>query len=269
MKKTKQYFIIGMVCAIFIGVAILNFFVGVKPHNAHYIKLEVNPKIEFITDRNNIVTSIMPLNEEAYELLIQENFTGLSIEEATEKFIDLCTKANYIDINSKNNAVRLTIVSGFMQALELKVYETINNYFIENEILACIIENDNDRTEIKKAKENKVSSANKLSIIESILSKNSSFKFEELNKKTERDLLEILKETHKLSGYSSSNFTSTQLANKSKLIDSNRTRLEEHRKNITSNSQREFHKKYDEHKRLNLSKFKPNFESKYNSWKTA
>ena len=86
MRKSKQYFIIGIVCAIFVAVAVLNFFIGVKPHNAHYIRLEVNPKVEFITDINNIVTSYMPLNNEAYELLIGEDFIGLEIGKASEKF---------------------------------------------------------------------------------------------------------------------------------------------------------------------------------------
>jgi len=266
MKKSKQYFIIGMVCAIFIGVAVLTFFIGVKPHNAHYIRLEVNPKVEFITDRDNTVTSVMPLNNEAFELLIQEEFVGLSIDKASEKFIDLCTKANYINPEKEDNAVRLTVVSGFMQALELKVYESINNYFMENEILGVIVENDNDRTEIKDAKDRKIASANKLALMKSICLLNNSYTLESLTGKTESELLEILKELHELSGYSPEVYTNEQLANKSKLIDANRTRYEEHKKKLTNESNREFQKKYDEYKRQTVQKYEPDFDTKYDDW---
>lgn len=266
MKKSKQYFIIGMVCAVFVLIAVLNFFIGVKPLNAHYIRLEVNPKVEFITDKNNIVTSVMPLNNEAFELLIQENFIGLEIEKASEKFIDLCTRANYINPESETNAVRLTVVSGFMQALELKVYESINNYFLENEIFGVIVENDNDRTEIKDAKDRKIASANKLALMKSICLLDSSYTLENLTDKTETELLEILKELHKNSGYNPDIYTNEQLTNKSRLIDSNRTRFEEHKKNLTNESRREFQKEYDEYKRETLQKYEPDFDSKYDDW---
>lgn len=266
MKKSKQYFIIGIVCAIFVAVAVLNFFIGVKPHNAHYIRLEVNPKVEFITDINNIVTSYMPLNNEAYELLIGEDFIGLEIGKASEKFIDLCTQANYIGVDRKDNAVRLTVVSGFMQALELKVYESINNYFMKNEIYAVIVENDNDRTEIKDAKDKNIASANKLALMKSICLLDDSFTLKSLTGKTETELLEILKNLHKNSGYDSSVYTAEQLANKSKLIDANRLNYEQHKNALTHKSNREFQKEYDEFKRQAVQKYEPDFDTKYDDW---
>ena len=266
MKKSKQIFFIVFVCVLFLATAVFTFFNGVKPHSAHYIKIEVNPKVEFLTDMHNTVTSVMPLNEEAKELLVLEEFIGLGISEATEKFIDLCAQANYIDVYAKDNAVRITVVSGFMQALELQVYESINNYFVKNQIYGLIVENDNDLAEIKEAKKLNVSCANKLSLIKSICLLDETKNIDELKVKTEDDLLDILSEIHKSKNYSPSNYTETEIANKSRLIDANRVNFEKHQKAITNESARAFAKSYDEYKRLNLKDYELDFDKKYETW---
>lgn len=266
MKKSKQIFFIVFVCILFLATGIFTFFTGVKPHSYHYIKIEVNPKVEFLTDMHNKVTSIMPLNEEAKELLVLEDFKGLDISKATEKFIDLCAQANYIDVYAKDNAVRITIVSGFMQALELQVYESINNYFIKNEIYGLIVENDNDLAEIKEAKKLNVTSANKLSLIKSICLLDEDKKFDDIKNLKEDYLLEMLSDIHKDINYSPNNYTETEIANKSRLIDANRINFEKHQKAITNETSRAFSKSFDEYKRLNLKDYELDFNKKYETW---
>ena len=186
--------IVSIIALIIASAGIVVALKGVKSSDTHYIQLEVNPRIEILTNKKNKVTSVLPLNKEAKEIMIEENFIGLSIEDATEKFMTLCTQCGYIDVNSEDNAVRTTIVSGLTQSLEVKVYSTINNFFLKNEIMGVIVENDSDLAQIKEAKKLGVSSANKLAIIKSMIEKNPDLNINDLKKIDESKLIKKIED---------------------------------------------------------------------------
>ena len=79
MKKSKEILTIVSILILVVGVGIFIGLRGIKAHNNHYIRIEVNPKIEFITDSHNTVLSYVPINEEAKIIVCQENFNGLNI----------------------------------------------------------------------------------------------------------------------------------------------------------------------------------------------
>lgn len=239
---------------------------GIKSNNTHYVQLEVNPRIEILTNRKNKVTSVLPLNEEAREIMVEENFIGLSIEDATEKFMTLCTQCGYIDVNSEDNAVRTTIVSGLTQSLEVKVYSTINNFFLKNEIMGVIVENDSDLAQIKEAKKLGVSSANKLAIIKSMIEKNPELSVDDLKKIDESKLIKKIEDYHETCSYNSSVYTKEQIANKSKLIDFNRQNYTNHKNAITESSLEQFSEEYEAFRRENLKKYEEGFSEQYNLW---
>ena len=258
--------IVLLVAGIIASAGVIIALKGVKSSDTHYVQLEVNPRIEILTNKKNIVTSVLPLNQEAYELLIEENLVGLSIEEATANFLTLCAKCGYLDVNSEDNAVRTTIVSGLTQALEVKVYSTINNFFLKNEIMGVIVENDSDLAQIKEAKELGISSANKLAIIKSMIEKYPDKSIEELKKIDESKLIKEIEDYHEQNGYSPNNYTNEQIANKSKLIDFNRKNYTDHLNAITENSLEEFSQEYEEFRRQTLKKYEVGFSEKYNNW---
>ncbi len=271
MSTVKQYITLGIVALIFVAAGLLLYFVGIKSHNIHYVRLEVNPKVEILTNRNNVVTHIMGENEAGKEVLMQEKFVGLKIEEACKKFIDLCVKANYIDIEKHDNAVQITVVSGAMQSLEQKVFESLNNYFLENQIFAIISENDNDLASIKDAKEKNVTNVNKLTLINSVINAGSDLTFEELNKLNESRLLEMLKDLFDNQNENENQdalaiSSTTRLANKSLRIDQNRVRLQQFLDAQNDESKQKFAEEYDDFKKLNTANYDVDFEEKYVKW---
>lgn len=264
-NKTKEILTIALVFTFFIGAGVFTYFFGVKSHDYHYIRLDVNPKVEFITNDKNEVLTVYPVNHHAKLLLVDEQFIGLDIKEAVENFFDLCVRTNYIDISGEDNTVRITVVAGFMQALEMQVYETLNNYLIKNEILTVIVENDNDRTEETDAKDENVSSPNKLALIKTImLQAPDQYEFEELNSKNENKLIVLLKKLHQ-KNYNPNNHSDEDRELKLQLINNTAQKIEAHKAKLTNQTARAFHEKFDEYKRNNKIKYERDFDAVYNA----
>ncbi|MBQ4558169.1 MAG: hypothetical protein IJA61_02190 [Clostridia bacterium] len=262
MKKSHQIFVITSVILLFVAIAlVVVFYNGTKMLNSHFVRIEVNPKIEFLSGEDGKVESVFAVNEEAEELIIGEEFVGLSMEEAVEKFLDLCLQANYLDFEKDTNAIGLSVSSGFTQEFEGDMYGVCNKFLIDNEILGVIAEKDVDLALFREKKEKKVFSVEKLVLINSILEKTSEYSFDDLNDMSESDLIDVLEDLHEAN--SQKEYTKEQLANKNKLIDFNRTRLNEHRANITNQSQREFASRYDKFKKSKTKEYEMGFEDKY------
>ena len=269
MKKGKEILTIVSILVFVAIVGVLVAFNGIKAHNNHYVRIEVNPKVEFITDANNNVISLMPINNEAKTLLVQEKFIGMKVYDACEKFVDLCAQANYIDVNKDDNAVRITVVSGLTQSLENKVYSKINNYFKNNEIKAVVVESDNDIDLISEALDKNIASANKLMIINAVIEKDNTLNEKELNKLSETKLIDKLIALHKQNPYNSDDFTTEEITNKTKLIDFNRENFESHIEKISNKSISEFQKTYDKHQAKYQDSYEENFNKEYNEWRNS
>ena len=74
-----------------------------------YVSVDINPSIEFIVDEDDIVVSYNLLNEDAEVLCVDVDFVGMNIEEAVELFVQLATEAGFIDIDSEENEVLITV----------------------------------------------------------------------------------------------------------------------------------------------------------------
>ena len=264
--KSKEILTIILMITIFAGIGVFFGLNGIKSHNNHYVRIEVNPKLEFITDSKNNVISYIPINEEAKILVCQENFIGLKVYDACLKFVDLCTKANYIDVDGENNAVRITTVSGLTHSLENKVYIKLNDYFKNKQIKAVIVESENDIDLISEAQNKHISSANKLMLISAILEKSADYSEAELKKLTETKLIDVLIDLHKNANHKPSTYTQEQLENKIKLIDLNRKKYESHMFLITNESISKFNDEFKEHNATYKNSYEENFNKEYLEW---
>ena len=266
MEKKNTIILLSIlgVMIIVIGIAIvLNGSISV---NSNYVLLEVNPKVEFVVDKHNIVTSYNALNDEAKTLLVQENYIGTHIDKACESFLELCTKANFIDVESENNAIKVTILDGLTQALDVRVVENIHKYLKSHEILCAVIENTNDLNTYKEAKTSKISNVNKYKVIKHIIENGySNESIESLSKLSEENLIKIITRNHPID----KGYTEAQLTNKVKLIDFNRERYDNHMNKITNTTQRKFSEEYDKYQKLKTKEYKENFDKMYEEWKLA
>jgi hypothetical protein len=80
-----------------------------------YVSVDINPSVQFVTNGNDEVVSVTASNEEGEIILLEEaeNLIGLSIEEATEKIVELAIEYGYLDpeaLEADPNAITITTV---------------------------------------------------------------------------------------------------------------------------------------------------------------
>ena len=263
MEKKRTIITVVAVLTIFLGIATYFILNGMVAMDGNYVFVEINPKIEFVTNRSYVVTSYKPINKEAKELVIQENFIGLDVKDAVVKFVDLCARANYIDVDTSDNAIKLTVVDGLTQALDTHIVQSVHKYLKNNEIMCAVIENPSDLNSYKSARKYNMSNLNKYKLIDNIIDNEySTLNHTELNKKSEDELIAIVKDNHT----TIVPYTEEELTNKVKLLDFNRDRFNNHIENINSKTQKEFNKKYDEFQKTKTIDYKTNFDIKYEEW---
>ena len=185
IKKHINLIIVGLVILIACGVAFGIAMSGMKNGDYHYVAINTQADVEMILDKKHNVIATYPQNEKAKILLSNCDIIGSKVEDAVVSVLEQSCMLNFIDVDATeegNNAVKMTVVSGLTNALELNVYRTINNFMLDNGIFCVIIENETDQTLLKQAKKESLS-PDKYSLITSILDK-SDWTFEKLKTKS-------------------------------------------------------------------------------------
>lgn len=262
MKKFGEYFAIAFVLTIVVASVLVVIISGDRSSHMHYVCLECNPRVEFITDDDHRVKSFKPLNQEAKELLINEEIIGLKMEDVTDKFLTLCAKAGYLKTDGSNNAIKLTVLSGINQALEVRLASVINKFFVDNNILGILIESPQDLQQYKEAKKLGMCSE-KYDLAMAVKESYPDINVKDLEKLSNRDLVKKIEDGHINYDYS---YTEQELNNKTQLIDFYNQIYMNHIEKITPQSTKEFKKKLKEFK-ANVSKdYKVDYNKKYNEW---
>ncbi len=264
MKKTGLVLSIigvGAILALTIYAIIYN---GTDLAGMNYVKLSVNPQIEFVCEGDRVV-SCNALNEEAKTIIAQEEFIDLNVDDACVKFVDLCTRAGYINLDASDNAVKVDCVSGLTQNLEAKVYKAVNDYLKGSEILGVVLESNDDSKQVKESKENGVP-LNKFILINSCMNLDDNLKLDELKKYSQSELIKKINELHQKIGNPTETYTQEDLTNKHLLIDFNRIKYAKHMDSITEESLRAFAPKYTENQKELRNKVHNDFDGAYGIW---
>ncbi len=262
MKKIGEIAIVVLIIVIMISGGLTFVFLGTRADNTHYVCIEVNPRVEFLTNSKKKVESVKPLNDEAHTLLIDEQFEGMDIVEAAQKFVDLCTQAGYIDVNGKDNAVRISVLSGLNQSLEVNINRAVSGYLVKNEIFGVVLDGTKDLQQFKQAKKEGVSSE-KYDLMLAVKENDDSQDFKQLKKKNNKQLLDIIKKQHEDYVF---DYTQEQLENKVKLIDFNRTNYNAHKQGITKATTKQFREEYAKYLKKESGKYEQNFDKTYDIW---
>lgn len=266
-SKISEILTIVIVLGIFLTMALIFSFTGVKNLDYNYVKVEVNPKVEFVTTKHNRILTVYPINNEAKELLINEDFIGLNVKEGVTKFVDLCVQANYIDVEREDNAIKLTTVSGMAHVLEEDVYKCVKEYLLNNQIKSVVLEGSNDLEEFKSSKKLGVS-VPKYALIESYVNLYGGSK-ESATKLSEKQLIKQIKIAHDENLPFLQNYTQNQIAEKTKLIDFNRAKLNNHKSKISNKSISKFKDEYKQYVISNQSGYEQNFDDSRTNWQKA
>jgi len=266
MKKGMQVVVIVLVLVVFAGAALTVALVGTRSGKTQYVCIEVNPKIEMLVGRKNKVESIKPLNEEAKQLLIGEELVGKKIGDVVKEIMTLCGECGYLKLGEDaDNGVKVSVLSGFNQSLESKIVETVNNYFVNSNIYGCVIECPEDLQNYKDAKKYGVS-AEQYDLALAVKEGDPTQNMEKLVKKSNRKLIKMIEKQHKEYVFE---YSEEELANKSKLIDFNRTNYEEHINKITDESTKEFKTKLEKYVKENRKSYEVDWENRYKKWKNS
>lgn len=78
------------------------------------VSIDVNPSVSLLLDGENKVLSVIAENEDAQVLLYNENFVGLTAEQAAQKIADLAVELGYL--NENNRGVSITAQGKIDQA---------------------------------------------------------------------------------------------------------------------------------------------------------
>ena len=261
MKKLGEIFIILLIVTVMASGAIVFVVLGSRSAHIHYVCLEVNPRVEFLADAKHRVKSIRPINKEAKELLIGEDFVGLKMEDACDKFLNLCAKAGYIKVDD-GNAVKLTVLSGINQALEVNLSKAIDEFFVDNNILGVLIDNSQDLSQYKQAKKQGVD-IEKYDLMLAVKEGDESANLDSLRKLNNRKLIKRIEKSHENYDWS---YSEEELANKTKLIDFNRQKYDEHINSINAESTRTFKEKLKKYRAENTKNYKVDYNKEYNQW---
>lgn len=103
--------------------------------------VETNPSVMFVVDDNLVVTDVKRLNSDA-EMLFSDSLLssaiGSSLDDTLSDYAELLAKTGFIDIDSKNNAIR---ISGYgiedkISSVKDKVRDTLSSKGIFSVVLA-------------------------------------------------------------------------------------------------------------------------------------
>jgi len=146
-----------------------------------YVVIDINPSVEFITDRNDHVIKVNALNEDGEVLIANTDFVGMDVAEATEEVVNLAIVLGYLDTNITEedpNVVMVTTLhynNRVANKLRTRIYNRLDQYFINNGVWAIIL-TDIDMDELVEEAEELGISSGKLRLIKSIQTVNPSFK---------------------------------------------------------------------------------------------
>ena len=260
-----------VISLIFVGVVVLSavgliIFMGITARDYNYVELEINPRIEFIVDKNFKVVSYMPINDDGLIVLAGENLKGMDIDEACVKVLDISARLGYIDIDGIDNAINLTIIDGLTQALDTHICEGIYGYLKENEIMSSVTENSEDRKMLEEKKKENLCCSNKYKLISTICELDKNQNFDDLKNLSEIKLINIVTNVHQIKHFKVS---SDILETKQKMLEENEQKYTEHLSKITNNSKSEFSTLLEKFQINSTSKYKLDFEKEYNNWQES
>lgn len=93
--------------------------------------LSLNPKVEFIIDKNDKVLTASALNNDGNFILMSDTFVGENYQTATLNFVELCYKYGYV-LGNETQPINLAISGKDSSKIFNNVKESINSFLTQN-----------------------------------------------------------------------------------------------------------------------------------------
>lgn len=185
--KSKVGFILGgMVAIAVLGLFLCYYYLA--PNS--YLAIDVNPSIEFKTNRLNQVVSINPVNDDAKNLLAGYELKDKHIEKVIQDIVDRMVLTGYLT-PEKDNMILITVENkntslNLLNDVKEDLMNTLSDRKLEVEVMEQSIDITADV--IQEAHNNNIS-AGKLAIINKIMKFDKSITVEELSEVSILDMI--------------------------------------------------------------------------------
>ncbi len=263
MEKKQTIIALAFVVFIISCAVTLIIVLGITARDYNYIMIEINPRVEFLCDKNYKVVSSKALNEDAAIVLSDLDYTGLDIATATTDFMDQCARCGFIDVDDKNNAVNITVIDGLTQALDVHIVEHVYNYLRQKEILCAVCENYEDRDMYDEKITNGVGDINKYKLVKRLHENHPGVDILRLTKLSEIELINMVHNIH--TTLPDKHDESLQNIKK-QMIQDNIEKYEKHMANITNSTQQKFAQTFDQYQNTIGETYRQDFEKEYSIW---
>lgn len=140
---------IAVALALMIGLGVfLGLFYGKNKNSSNLLALEINPKVVFALDGNNVVTDVSSINFDADVILSDEDrvdqMVGKPIEEAVNVFVDYAINLGYMD----EDGDKMTVTG--VDQLTSKIKDKLTKYFNDKQANVIVTENKTTLKEFSK-----------------------------------------------------------------------------------------------------------------------
>ncbi len=140
---------IAVALALMIGLGVfLGLFYGRNKSSSNLLALEINPKVVFVLDSNNVVTEVSSINFDADVILSDEDrvdqMVGKPVEEAVNAFVDYAINLGYMDEDGDT----MTVTG--VDELTTKIKDNLTKYLNDKQANVIVSENKTTLKEFSK-----------------------------------------------------------------------------------------------------------------------
>lgn len=140
----KKKFSLGISLFALVGAMLVNGCTTNEEKGKAYVTIETNPSVELVVDEDGFVVAVNGLNEDGKLLMASEDLTGLSIEEAAKKVVELTEKLGFtvqgtIDEESQEisisvSATKESVQEGLTQTLQEEVNKVVTELNLDAKV---------------------------------------------------------------------------------------------------------------------------------------
>lgn len=143
MKVKKISSVLALVFASALSVSTLAACQPAAKDEKKIMNVALNPKVEFVLDKDDNVVSVNALNEEGNLIISGEVFVGKSAEEAVKLFVEISKETGFLvtgKVSAGENEISISLSGDdkAAQALYNDVKATVSEYLTQENVTATI-----------------------------------------------------------------------------------------------------------------------------------
>ncbi|MCF7926946.1 MAG: hypothetical protein K9L74_05175 [Candidatus Izimaplasma sp.] len=164
-----------------------------------FLAIDINPSIEFVLDENDEVISVSFNNDDAEIAASDIDFIGMNYQDAIDAFINAAVETGYIDVETTNNTVVITVGNDNQareQELQQEAEETAQSYMEEKNIGAAILSGADVYDDLVAFAEQYEISIGKARMVKSAMAIDETLTEEEVTELPIQELMQLITNAH-------------------------------------------------------------------------